>query len=107
MSFPSRTQGPANERLLAPAVHGVAALSLFQDVLQVAVDPRSGGAYEVTLAGPSPPPAATLECQAGSPCRVWFAGVDAPPAVTVRKGSNAIYEATSGISLSLLLSLCK
>ncbi|ROT79163.1 hypothetical protein C7M84_002112 [Penaeus vannamei] len=80
VSFASRTQGTANERLLTPAVHGVATLSLSQDVLQVAVDPRSGGAYEVTLAGPSPPPAAAQECQLGSPCRVWFAGVDAPPA---------------------------
>nr|XP_027235229.1 uncharacterized protein LOC113826523 [Penaeus vannamei] len=86
-------QGYVTASLAVPfEVHGVATLSLSQDVLQVAVDPRSGGAYEVTLAGPSPPPAAAQECQLGSPCRVWFAGVDAPPAVSVRKGSNAIYE---------------
>ncbi|XP_063603888.1 uncharacterized protein LOC134779652 isoform X2 [Penaeus indicus] len=73
-------------------VHGVAALPLSSDVLQVEVDPRSGGTYEVTLPDPSSPPAATLECQAGSPCRVWFAGVEAPPSVSVTKESNTVYE---------------
>ncbi|XP_063603905.1 uncharacterized protein LOC134779662 [Penaeus indicus] len=73
-------------------VHGVAALSLSSDVLQVEVDPRSGGTYEVTLPGPSSPPAATQECQAGSPCRVWFAVMEAPPSVSVTKESNTVYE---------------
>ncbi|XP_037776523.1 uncharacterized protein LOC119573375 isoform X4 [Penaeus monodon] len=75
-------------------VHGFAALSLSSDVVQVEVDPRSGGTYEVTLPGLSPPPAATQECQVGSPCRVWFAEMDGEPeiSVSVRKESNTIYE---------------
>ncbi|XP_037776729.1 uncharacterized protein LOC119573590 [Penaeus monodon] len=75
-------------------VHGVAALSLSSDVVQVEVDPRSGGTYEVTLPGLSPLPAATQECQVGSPCRVWFAEMDGEPeiSVSVRKESNTIYE---------------
>ncbi|XP_063603919.1 uncharacterized protein LOC134779668 isoform X2 [Penaeus indicus] len=85
--------GYVTTSLIVPfEVHGVAALSLSSDVLQVEVDPRSGGTYEVTLPGPSSPPAATLECQAGSPCRVWFAGVEAPPSVSVTKESNTVYE---------------
>ncbi|XP_047472984.1 uncharacterized protein LOC125027897 [Penaeus chinensis] len=73
-------------------VHKVSAVALTPSLLKVEVDPRSGGTYEVTLPGPSPSPAATQECQAGPPCRVWFAGVEAPSSVSVRKESNTIYE---------------
>ncbi|XP_047473706.1 uncharacterized protein LOC125028302 [Penaeus chinensis] len=73
-------------------VHGVVAFSLSSDVLQVEVDPRSRGTYEVTLPDLLSPPAVTVECQAGSPCRVWFAGVEAPPSVSVKKESNTVYE---------------
>ncbi|XP_042855658.1 uncharacterized protein LOC122242444 isoform X4 [Penaeus japonicus] len=73
-------------------VHRVSTLSLSSDVLSVVVEPRSEGTYEVTLPGSSPPLELEAECQAGSPCRVWFAGVEAPASVSVKKESNVIFQ---------------
>ncbi|PYZ99342.1 hypothetical protein A6K26_009770, partial [Gammaproteobacteria bacterium 2W06] len=75
-------------------VHKVSAVALSPSLLKVAVDPRSGGTYEVMLPDELASPA-SQDCIAGSPCRVWFSGVDAvdgTPSVSVRKGSNTIYE---------------
>lgn len=69
-------------------------VALFPNMLKVAVDPQSEGTYEVTLLGPSSLEAAT-ECQAGSPCRFWFAGEEAPTSVSVKKESNVIFQEIS------------
>lgn len=78
----------------------MSAVALSPSLLKVAVDPRSGGTYEVMLPDELASPA-SQDCIAGSPCRVWFSGVDAvdgTPSVSVRKGSNTIYEdITTGI----------
>ncbi|XP_042892889.1 uncharacterized protein LOC122266961 [Penaeus japonicus] len=75
-------------------VHRVSTVALFPNMLKVAVDPQSEGTYEVTLLGPSSLEAAT-ECQAGSPCRFWFAGEEAPTSVSVKKESNVIFQEIS------------
>lgn len=78
----------------------MSAVALSPSLLKVAVDPRSGGTYEVMLPDELASPA-SQDCIAGSPCRVWFSGVDAVDVtqpVSVRKGSNTIYEdITTGI----------